>query len=80
MFSFDFKGKISVFSLNSLEKGYMQVGLLYRGPSIQEDSEGKTFFKNKDRDEMNNLNRGPSMDASFQLSLHLAKRFMRRKL
>ena len=54
--------------------------MLYRGPSIQEASEEKIFFRNKDRDEMNNLNRGPSIDASFQLSLHLAKRFLRRKL
>jgi hypothetical protein len=54
--------------------------MLYRGPSIQEASEGKIFFRNKDRDEMNNLNRGPSIDASFHLSLHLAKRFLRRKL
>ena len=31
-----------------------------------------------DRDEMSNLNRGPSMDASYQVSVHLAKRFQRR--
>jgi hypothetical protein len=58
--------------------------MLYRGPSIhascQETSEEKIYFRNKDRDEMNNLNRGPSIDASFQLSLHLAKWFPRRKL
>ena len=28
-----------------------------------------------DRDEMSNLNRGPSIDASYQVSVHLAKRF-----
>jgi hypothetical protein len=27
-----------------------------------------------DQDEMNNLYRGPSMDASYQVSVHLAKR------
>jgi hypothetical protein len=31
-----------------------------------------------DRDEMNNLYRGPSIDASYQVSIHLAKRFRRR--
>jgi hypothetical protein len=32
-----------------------------------------------DRDEMSNLNRGPSIDASYQVSVHLAKRFQRRR-
>jgi hypothetical protein len=31
-----------------------------------------------DRDEMNNRNRGLSIDASYQVSVHLAKRFQRR--
>ena len=30
-----------------------------------------------DRDEMSNLYRGPSIDASYQVSIHLAKRFQR---
>jgi hypothetical protein len=33
-----------------------------------------------DRDEMSNLYRGPSIDASNQVSVHLAKRFQRRIL
>ena len=33
-----------------------------------------------DRDEMNNLYRGPSIDASYQVSEHLAERFQRRRL
>jgi hypothetical protein len=33
-----------------------------------------------DRDEMSNLNRGPSIDASYQVSVHLAKRFQRRRI
>ena len=33
-----------------------------------------------DRDEMSDLYRGPSIDASFQVSVHLAKRFQRRRL
>ena len=32
-----------------------------------------------DRNEMNNLYRGPSIDASYQLSVHLAKEFQRRR-
>jgi hypothetical protein len=32
-----------------------------------------------DRDEMSNLYRGPSIDASYQVSVHLAKRFRRRR-
>ena len=33
-----------------------------------------------DRDKMSNLYRGPSIDASYQVSLHLAERFQRRRL
>jgi hypothetical protein len=33
-----------------------------------------------DRDEMSNFNRGPSMDTSYQVSVHLAKGFQRRRL
>jgi hypothetical protein len=32
-----------------------------------------------DWDEMSNLYRGPSTDASYQVSVHLAKRFQRRR-
>ena len=32
-----------------------------------------------DRDEMSNLYRGPSKDAPYQVSIHLAKRFQRRR-
>jgi hypothetical protein len=32
-----------------------------------------------DRDEMRILYRGPSIDASYQVSVHLAKRFQRRR-
>jgi hypothetical protein len=31
------------------------------------------------RDEMSNLNRGPSIDASYQVLVHLAIRFQRRR-
>ena len=33
-----------------------------------------------DRDEMSNLYRGPSIDASYQISDQLALRFLRRRL
>ena len=33
-----------------------------------------------DRDKMCNLYRGPSIDASYQVSVHLAKGFQRRRL
>ena len=33
-----------------------------------------------DRDKMSNLQRGPSIDASYQVSLHLAEAFHRRRL
>jgi hypothetical protein len=32
-----------------------------------------------DRDEMSNLYRGPSIDASYQVLVHLAKRLKRRR-
>ena len=32
-----------------------------------------------DQDEMSNIYRGPSIDASYQVSVHLAKRFQRRR-
>ena len=32
-----------------------------------------------DRDKMSNLYRGPAIDASYQVSVHLAKRFQRRR-
>jgi hypothetical protein len=33
-----------------------------------------------DQDKMSNLYRGPSIDASYQVSVHLAKGFQRRRL
>jgi hypothetical protein len=33
-----------------------------------------------DRDEISNLNRGPSIDASYKVSVHLAEGFQRRRL
>jgi hypothetical protein len=36
------------------------------------------FIDMLDRDEMNNFDRGPVIAASYQVSVHLAKRFQRR--
>jgi hypothetical protein len=33
-----------------------------------------------DRDEMSNLYKGPSIDASYQVSVHLAKRLQKRRI
>jgi hypothetical protein len=33
-----------------------------------------------DRDKMSNLDRGPSIDASYQVSVHMAEGFQRRRL
>ena len=56
---------------------------------------GEDFFRNQpirnknclwwprlltDRDEMSNIYRGPSIDDSYQVSVHLAKGFQRRRL
>jgi hypothetical protein len=56
---------------------------------------GEVFFRNEpirnknclwqpclltDRDQISNLHRGPSIDASYQVSVQLAKRFRRRRL
>ena len=56
---------------------------------------GEDFFRNQpirnknclrqpclltDQDEMSNFNRGPSIDASYQVSVHLAKWFQRRRI
>ena len=56
---------------------------------------GEDFFRNQpirnknglwwpclstDRDEMSNLYRGPSIDASYQVSVHLAEGFQRKRL
>jgi hypothetical protein len=33
-----------------------------------------------DQEEMGNRNRGPSIDVSYQVAAHLAKRFQRRRI
>jgi hypothetical protein len=43
-------------------------------------SQSETRIACGGQDEMNNLYRGPSIDAFYQVSVHLAKRFQRRFL
>ena len=62
---------------------------------LAEQFQRRRFFKNwpirnknclwwpcllPDRDKISNLKRGPSIDASYQVSLHLAEGFQRRRL
>ena len=69
-------------SFNSLGKSYLSF------------NRGEDFFRNQpirnknclwwpclltDRDKMSNMYRGPSIDASYQVSVHLAKWFQRRR-
>jgi hypothetical protein len=56
----------------------------YRGEDYLEINQSETrllvaaMYAN-DRDEMSNLYRGPAIDASYQVSIHLTKRFQRRR-
>ena len=58
----------------------------FRGENLQKSTNQKqelpvvAIFVNMDRDEMSNLYRGPPIDASYQVSVHLVKRFQRRKI
>ena len=45
----------------------------------REESSNQTQRLLTDQDEMSNLYRGPPKDASYQVSVHLAKRFQRRR-
>ena len=53
----------------------------FRGEDFFEidQSETRIAMLLSDRDEMSNLYRGPSIDASYQVSVHLAMRFQRRR-
>ena len=78
----------------SLQKTFHRCFLPNFGSFGQAVSEEKIFFnrpiRNKnclwwpcllmDRDEMSNLYRGPSINVSYQVSVHLAKGFQRRRL
>ena len=56
----------------------------FRGEDFLEINQSETrllvaaMYAN-DRDEMSNLYRGPAIDASYQVSIHLTKRFQRRR-
>jgi hypothetical protein len=77
----------------SLQKIFQRCFLSSYGSFGQTVSEEKKFKNNSirnknrqwrpclltDRDEMSNLYRGPYIDASYQVSIHLAKQFRRRR-
>ena len=77
----------------SIQKTLYRCSLPGFGSFVQAVSEEKIFrnlpIRNKnypwqpclltDRNEMSNLNRGPFIDASCQVSVHLAKQFQRKK-
>ena len=56
----------------------------FRGEDILEINQSETrmalmaMFFLTDRDKMSNRYRGPSIDATYQISVHLGKRFQRR--
>ena len=61
--------------------GRDEMSNLNRGHSIDDSYQvsAVAMFVN-DRDEMSNLHKGHSIDAFYQVSVHLAKRFQRRRL
>jgi hypothetical protein len=69
-------------SFNSLKARVISLlTVYYNGEAFRNES-----IRNKsclclltDRDEMSNIYRGPSIDASYHVSVHLAKRFHRRR-
>jgi hypothetical protein len=47
--------------------------------SANQNQESMAAMSVTDRDEISTLYRGPSIDASYQISVHLGKRFQRRR-
>jgi hypothetical protein len=72
----------SYLSFNSLGKIYLSFnrGDLFRNQPIRNKNCLWWPCLLMDRDEISNLSRGPSIDASYQVSVHLAERFQRRRL
>jgi hypothetical protein len=57
----------------------------FRGEDFLEINQSETrmvitAMLSMDQDEMSTLYRGPPIDASYQVSVHLAKRFQRRRI
>jgi hypothetical protein len=81
--------------MNNLYRG-PSIDASYQAPDhLARRFQRKTFFLNRpirnkncmwrpcllmNRSEMCNLNRGPTIDASYQVSIHLAEGFQRRRL
>jgi hypothetical protein len=51
----------------------------FRGEEFLEINQSETRIALTDRDEMSNLYRGSAIDASYQVSVHLARRVQRRR-
>jgi hypothetical protein len=51
----------------------------FRGEEFLEINQSETRIALTDRDKMSNLYRGSAIDASYQVSVHLAKRVQRRR-
>ena len=57
-----------------------QKGRFFRNHPIRNKNCLWWLYLLTDRDKMSNHNRGLSIDASYQVSVHLAKRFQRRRI
>ena len=61
------------------ESGFIGEDFLEINQSIKKNGLWQPCFF-MDRDEMSNLYKGPSIDASYQVSVHLAEGFQKRRL
>ena len=62
-----------------LNKIYLSFNRFFRNQSIRNKNCLWRPCLLTDRDKMRNVYRGPSIDASYQVSVHLDKRFQRRR-
>jgi hypothetical protein len=62
-----------------LNKSYLSFNRFFRNQSIRHKNYLWWPCLLTDRDKMSTLYRGSSIDASYQVSIHLAKRFQRRR-
>ena len=62
-----------------LKKSHLSFNRIYRNQSIRNKNCLWWPCLLTDREKMSNLYRGPSIDASYQVTVHLDKRFQRRR-
>jgi hypothetical protein len=67
-------------SFSSFGQAVSQEKMFFRNRPIRKNNCLWRQFLLTDRDKMSNLYRGPSINASYQVSVHLAKRFQSRFL